>query len=127
MHCQDAPTQETALPIVEQHELSCKSCMKCLRKAKIMLGTLPDQVSQSYEVTGKTVRTVQMCSWAGDTANNSLQLEAAKVTLMHVNHPPPKVEVLEGNIPVIFRASSNRKGQKNRKIGIYAPQKIGKK
>ena len=43
-----------------------------------------------------------MCSWAGDTANNSLQLEAARGTLMHANHLPLPVEVLGGNIPVIF-------------------------
>ena len=54
-----------------------------------MLGTLPDQVSCPFEVTSKTVRTVQMCSQAGDTANNSLQLEAARGTVMHVNHLPP--------------------------------------
>ena len=42
-----------------------------------MLGTLPDQVSQPFEVTSKTTRTVKMCSWAGDTTNNSLQLQAA--------------------------------------------------
>ena len=43
-----------------------------------------------------------MCSWAGDTANNSLQLEAARETHMHVNHLPPLVEVLGGDVPVIF-------------------------
>ena len=42
-----------------------------------------------------------MCSWAGDSANNSWQLETARGTLRHVNHLPP-VEVLGGNVPVIL-------------------------
>ena len=43
-----------------------------------------------------------MCCWAGDTANNFLQLEAARGILTHANHLPPPVEVLGGNVPVIF-------------------------
>ena len=43
-----------------------------------------------------------MCSQAEDTADNSLQLEAAKGTVMHVKHLPPPVEVLEDNIPFIL-------------------------
>ena len=43
-----------------------------------------------------------MCSQAGDTANNSLQLEAARGTVMPVNHLPPPVEVPGGNVPVIL-------------------------
>ena len=43
-----------------------------------------------------------MCSHAGDTANNSLQLEAVRGTVMYANHLPPPVEVLGGNIPVIL-------------------------
>ena len=82
--------RDCSCPIAEQHELPCKSCRKCIRKAKIMLGTLPDQVSQPFEVTSKTTRTVQVCSWAWDTANNSLQLEATRGILMHDNHLPPQ-------------------------------------
>ena len=43
-----------------------------------------------------------MYSQAGETANNSLQLEAARGTAMHVNHLPPPVEVLGGNVPDIL-------------------------
>ena len=43
-----------------------------------------------------------MYSQAGETANTSLQLEAARGTVMHVNHLPPQVEVLGGNVPIIF-------------------------
>ena len=43
-----------------------------------------------------------MCSWAGETAHNSLQLEAARQTLMCVNHLPLPVEVPGGNVPVIL-------------------------
>ena len=53
-------------------------------------------MSQPFEVTSKTARTVQICSQTGDTANNSLQLEAARGTVMHANHFPPPVEVLGG-------------------------------
>ena len=58
--------------IAEEHELPCKSCKKCLRKTEIMLGTLPGWLSQPFEVTGRTMSTVQMCSQAGDPANKSL-------------------------------------------------------
>ena len=43
-----------------------------------------------------------MCSQSGDTANNSLQLEATRGTVMHVNHLPTPLEVLRGNGPVIL-------------------------
>ena len=59
-------------------------------------------MSQPLEVTGKTASTVQMCSQAGDTANNSLQLEASRGTVMCVNHLPPTVEVLGENVPFIL-------------------------
>ena len=41
-------------PIAEEHKFPCKSCKKCLRKVEIMLGTLPGQVSQPLDVTGRT-------------------------------------------------------------------------
>ena len=47
-----------------------------------------------------------MCSQAGDTTSNSLQLEAARGTLMHVNHLTPPVEVLGGSLPVILDGAS---------------------
>ena len=62
-----------------------------------MLGTLPGKMSQPLEAISRTVRTVQICTQAGDTANNSLQLEAARGTVMCVNHLPPPVEVLGDN------------------------------
>ena len=34
--------RDCSFPIAEEHELPCKSCKKCLRKAEIMLGTIPD-------------------------------------------------------------------------------------
>ena len=94
--------RDCSCSIAEEHELWSKSCKKCLRKAEIMLGTLPDQVCQPLEVTSKTARTMQMCSQAWNIANNPLWLEAARGTVMHVNHLPPPVEVLGGNILVIL-------------------------
>ena len=67
-----------------------------------MLGTLPGHVSQPFEVTSRTVRTVQMCSQAGDTANNSLQLESTRGTVMCVNHLPLPVGVLGGIITFLL-------------------------
>ena len=52
--------RDCSCPIAEEHELPCKSYKKCLRKAETMLGTLPDSVSQAFEVMRKTARTVQM-------------------------------------------------------------------
>ena len=46
-----------------------------------------------------------MCSQVGDTANNSLQLETTRGTVMHVNPFPPTVEVLGGNVPVILNGA----------------------
>ena len=45
--------------IAEEHELPCKSWKKCLRKPELMLGILPDQVSQPFDITHRT----------GDSAN----------------------------------------------------------
>ena len=54
--------RDCSCPVAEEHDLPCKSCKRCLRKAEIMLGTLPAPVSQPFEVTSRTARTVQMCS-----------------------------------------------------------------
>ena len=43
-----------------------------------------------------------MCSQAGDTANNSLQLEDTRGTVMCLNHPPPLLRVLGDNVPFMF-------------------------
>ena len=67
-----------------------------------MLGTIPGQMSQSLKVPSRTVRTVQMCSQAEDTANNSLQLECARQIVTCVNCLPPLVEVLGDNVPFIL-------------------------
>ena len=99
--------RDCSCSIAEEHVLPCKSCKKCLQKVEIMLETLPGQVSQPFEVTNRTVKIVQMCSQAGDTANNSLQLEATRGTVMCVNHLLPLVGVLGDNIPFILHGAGS--------------------
>ena len=88
--------RDCSCPVAEECDLPCKSCKKCPRKAEIMLGTLPAQVSQPFEVTSRTARAVQMCSQTEDTANNSL--EAAGAIAMCINCLPPPAEVLGDNL-----------------------------
>ena len=94
--------RDCSFPIGVEHGLPCKSGKKCLRKAEIRLGTLPGQVSQPLEVTSRTVRVVHMCSHPGDSVNNSLQLEAARGTVMCDTCLPSLVEVLGDNVPFIL-------------------------
>ena len=87
--------RDCSSPVAEKHDLPCKSCKRCQRKAEIMLGTLPARVSQPFEATSRTARTVKMCSWTEDTANNSPK--AARAMAMYINHLPPPAEVLGDN------------------------------
>ena len=61
-----------------------------------MLGALLARVSQPFEATSRTARTVQMCNQTEDTANNSL--DAAGAIAMCINCLPPPVEVLGDNL-----------------------------
>ena len=78
MHCHDALILETALAQwLKSMFYPASHVKKCLRKLEIMLGTLPDQISQPFKVTSRTARTVQMCSQPDDTATNSLETAGA--------------------------------------------------